>query len=113
MPIRRGRRTSRFTIDWSRWRPGRSERCGGCAPPVSVGCPSAYQPPASAAHPVWPGPVPQSYGFRARSQMEEIDVGKHDDHNEKTKGDGNVPKDTKIPPAPKDDGGKHGKNGKK
>jgi hypothetical protein len=36
-------------------------------------------------------------------------VGKHDDHEAKTAGDGQVPKGTVIPPAPRDEGGKHGK----
>jgi hypothetical protein len=38
-------------------------------------------------------------------------VGKHDDHESKTTGDGQVPKSTVIPPAPRDEGGKHGKDG--
>jgi hypothetical protein len=38
-------------------------------------------------------------------------VGKHDDHEKKTTGDGQVPKGTVIPPAPRDDGGKHRKDG--
>jgi hypothetical protein len=37
-------------------------------------------------------------------------VGKHDDHEAKTTGDGQVPKGTVIPPAPRDEGGKHGKD---
>jgi hypothetical protein len=37
-------------------------------------------------------------------------VGKHDDHEKKTTGDGQVPKDTVISPAPRDDGGKHRKD---
>jgi hypothetical protein len=36
-------------------------------------------------------------------------MGKHEDKKDR---DGQVPKDTKIPPRPKDDDGKHGK-GKK
>jgi hypothetical protein len=38
-------------------------------------------------------------------------VGKHDDHETKTTGDGQVPKSTVIPPTPRDDGGKHRKDG--
>jgi hypothetical protein len=37
-------------------------------------------------------------------------VGKHDDHEAKTTGDGQVPKGTVIPPAPRDEGGKHEKD---
>jgi hypothetical protein len=37
-------------------------------------------------------------------------VGKNDDHEAKTTGDGQVPKGTVIPPAPRDEGGKHGKD---
>ncbi len=36
-------------------------------------------------------------------------MGKHDDHESKTTGDGQVPKGTVIPPAPRDDG-RHGKD---
>jgi hypothetical protein len=38
-------------------------------------------------------------------------VGKHDDHEARTTGDGQVPKGTVIPPAPRDRGGQHSKNG--
>jgi hypothetical protein len=37
-------------------------------------------------------------------------VGKHDDHEATTTGDGQVPKGTVIPLAPRDEGGKHGKD---
>lgn len=37
-------------------------------------------------------------------------VGRHDDHEAKTTGDGQVAKGTVIPPAPRDDGGRHGKD---
>lgn len=37
-------------------------------------------------------------------------MGKHDDHESKTTGDGQVPKGTVIPSAPRDDGGRHGKD---
>ncbi|HWR47019.1 MAG TPA: hypothetical protein VN327_05300 [Pseudonocardiaceae bacterium] len=38
-------------------------------------------------------------------------MGEHDDHEAKTTGDGQVSKDTVIPPAPRDEGGKHGRDG--
>ena len=37
-------------------------------------------------------------------------MGEHDDHEAKTTGDGQVSKDTVIPPAPRDEGGKHGRD---
>ncbi len=36
-------------------------------------------------------------------------MGKHDDHEAKTTGDGQVAKGIVIPPAPRDDGSRHGK----
>jgi hypothetical protein len=38
-------------------------------------------------------------------------MGKHDDHQTKTIGDTQVPKDIPIPPPPRDEGGKHRKDG--
>ena len=38
-------------------------------------------------------------------------MGRHDDHQEKTTADGQVPKSTVIPSAPRDEGGKHRKEG--
>lgn len=37
-------------------------------------------------------------------------MGKHDDHEAKTSGDGQVPKGTVIPPAPHPEKGRHGKD---
>lgn len=37
-------------------------------------------------------------------------MGKHDDHEAKTTGDGQVPKGTVIPPPPRDERGRHGKD---
>jgi hypothetical protein len=37
-------------------------------------------------------------------------VGRHDDHEARTTGDGQVPKDTVILPVPRDDRGRHSKD---